>query len=48
MSHLSSEALAQLVADALLYAKLIRDADFATVAAIIAEELDARKAVGDY
>ena len=45
---LSSRDLAALVIDALLHAKLLRKEDVERALDIAAEEIDARKAVGDY
>lgn len=47
-SRLSSEDLAALVIDALCRAGLIAEAELERAIAIAAEEIDARKALGDY
>jgi hypothetical protein len=47
-NRLSSEDLAHLIVDGLLTAKLIQDEDVDRAVGIVAEEIDARKAVGDY
>ena len=47
-SRLTSNDLAELIADALVNAKLVQDDDFRRAVEIIEEEIDARKAVGDY
>ena len=46
--RLSSHDLAALVIDALLRAKLLRKEDVGRALDIATEEIDARKAVGDY
>ena len=46
--RLSSYELAALVVDALLRADIVREEDVVRALAIVVEELDARKAVGDY
>jgi hypothetical protein len=46
--RLSSRDLAALVIDALLHAKIVRKEDVERALDIAAEEIDARKAVGDY
>ena len=46
--HLSSETLAGLIIDALLYAGIVRKEDFQEAIAIATEEINARKAAGDY
>jgi len=46
--HLSSRDLAALVIDALLHAKIVRPEDVERALDIATEEIDARKAVGDY
>lgn len=46
--RLSSRDLAALVVDALLRAKLLRKEDVGRALDIATEEIDARKAVGDY
>jgi hypothetical protein len=45
---LSSEDLAALVVDALLRADVVSDVDVPRAIAIAREEIEARKAVGDY
>jgi len=46
--RLSSRDLAALVIDALLHAQLLRKEDVERALDIATEEIDARKAVGDY
>jgi hypothetical protein len=46
--RLSSQELAALVVDALLRADIVRQEDVERALMIVVEELDARKAVGDY
>jgi hypothetical protein len=43
-----SESLAALIVDALVDAKIIKEEDFEKAVAIATEEIDARKAAGDY
>jgi hypothetical protein len=45
---LSSEALADLIVDALVDAGLVRKEDFDQAAGIAKTEIDVRKALGDY
>jgi hypothetical protein len=45
---LTSESLAELIIDALLDAKIIKEADFKRAVEIAEEEIDVRKAAGDY
>ena len=45
---LSSESLAALIVDSLIDAKIIRREDLDRAIAIAAEEIEARKAAGDY
>ena len=45
---LTSESLAVLIADALVDAKIVKDADFEKAVEIAAEEIDVRKTAGDY
>jgi hypothetical protein len=45
---LTSEGLAALIIDALLYAKIIHKEDVEKAISITTEEIDARKAAGDY
>lgn len=47
-THLTSESLAMLLADALLEAGLIKSDLINRVVEILVEEIDARKAAGDY
>ena len=46
--RLTSESLAALIIDALIDAKIIRREDLDRAIAIAAEEIEARKAAGDY
>jgi len=48
MARLTSNQLAELIADALLTAGVVKDDDFRRTVQIIEEEIDARKAVEDY
>ncbi len=45
---LTSESLAALIVDALLYAKIVQKQDLEKAIAIATEEINARKAAGDY
>jgi len=47
-NRLSSEDLAALIVDALEYAGIVAESEFEKAVTITAEEIDARKAVGDY
>ena len=47
-NRLSSERLAALIVDALVYAKIIEPKDLEKAIAIATEEIDARKAMEDY
>jgi hypothetical protein len=46
--RITSEEMAAVIADALIDAGLIRRDDLESAIAIITEEIDARKALGDY
>jgi len=46
--RLTSEQLAGLIVDALVDAGLVPKSEFNSAVAVAAEEIDARKAVGDY
>jgi hypothetical protein len=45
---LTSESLAVLIVDALVYAKIVRKEDLDRAIEIATEEIDVRKAAGDY
>jgi len=47
-ARLTSEELAELVVDALLHGGVVREEDMPRAVAIAAEEIEARKIVGDY
>ena len=47
-SRLTSEKLATLIIDALVSASIVRIDKFAEAVAIATQEIDARKALGDY
>ena len=47
-SRLTTQGLTELIVDALLRPGLIREADVETVLAIVAEEINALKAFGDF
>jgi hypothetical protein len=46
--QLTTQELAELIADALVDARLVARERFKDAAAVIAEEIEARKGVGDY
>lgn len=46
--RITSEDLAAIIVDALLRANLVREQDVAKAIAIATEEIDVRKALGDY
>ena len=46
--HLSSEDLAAIIIDALLRAQIVRSDDVQKAIAIATEEINVRKALGDY
>lgn len=46
--RITSEDLAAIVVDALLRANIVREQDVAKAIAIATEEIDVRKALGDY
>ena len=48
LKRLSSEDLAHLIVDALVDAKLMAVKDFEEAVLVVAEEIEARKAVRDY
>ncbi len=45
---ITSNGLAELIVDALVYANLIKKEDFKLAVEIAEEEIDVRKAAGDY
>jgi hypothetical protein len=47
-NHISSNELAALIVDALVGAKLVAKENFEKAVAIAREEIDVRKAAGDY
>jgi hypothetical protein len=47
-NRLTTKLLAALILDALIIGGVVREADMKKAKAIICEEIDARKAVGDY
>jgi hypothetical protein len=46
--HMTSAALAELIVDALIVAKLVAEEESDRAIAIAAEEIEVRKAMGDY
>lgn len=48
VEKMSSEDLAALVVDALLRAEIVKEADVRRAIAIATEEIEVRKAMGDY